>query len=256
MKKTIKKILVVILITSVLLSFTSCSTGDSVLWFLGDNAQPIKDAYFYLRYGFEPGYTGGIHNLRGNPKFYDDLEIHWVETYEEAVTVINGLREHGNKISNHCLISSYENEIVDAKYLFVVDADGVRKQKKGEQWYEREFRAINGIKYYGFLDSVSIEELERSYIEDYRFIEIKGNNIDKLSEDVLSDFSENCTHECKAVTEGIWGNYEKCRCVYKNHENNISVQVMYFKTESHLEVLPENFHEEFIKSLVFVYDEK
>ena len=53
------------------------------------------------------------------PPDRSNYETYRVETYDEAMYIIEQLEAHGNEIAGR-IISSYENEVVDAKYFFGV----------------------------------------------------------------------------------------------------------------------------------------
>ena len=177
MEKRIKTVVCLLLLLTLVLSMASCGI-------LGIGKQNDGKRY-----------TGGF-SIESH--FYIHREIHWLETFDEAMTAIEHLRAAGNDLPN-IYIAGYENETVDAKYLILVNDYRTPKQKEGEEWYDRKFNKVEKIEYYGFLDKVSIEVV-----------------------DVISG-----TH---------FGGIE------------------YPGVENHKEDLPENFHEDFIKSLVYIGD--
>ena len=126
----------------------------------------------YLRKG---DYTGGLHVPDRN-HYFAITEVHWVETYEEAILAIEHLKAAGNKVK--ACISTYENEYVDAKYVFRIYKDGSKKLEKGQKWYDREgLRSTVIVDYIGFLDKITIEELEYSYFDRYRSFEIASASV-------------------------------------------------------------------------------
>ena len=120
-------------------------------------------------------YTGGLH-VPDRSHYFAITEVHWVETYEEAILAIEHLKAAGNKVK--ACISTYENEHVDAKYVFRILKDGSKKLEKGQMWYDREgLRSTVIVDYIGFLDKITIEELEYSYFDRYRSFEIASASV-------------------------------------------------------------------------------
>ena len=121
----------------------------------------------YLRKG---DYTGGVH-VPDRSHYFASTEVHWVETYEEAMLAIEHLQAAGNKVK--AFLSTYENEHVDAKYVFRIRKGGSKRLEKGQMWYDREeIQSTVIVDYIGFLDKITIEELEYSYFHKYRSFSI------------------------------------------------------------------------------------
>ena len=172
--------------------------------------------------------------------FNNKVKTYWVETYEEAMDIIEVLKSYGNEIPRH-VISSYENDYVDAKYRFIVNTTDTAIKKPGEKWYERKFYSVVAIDYYGFLGNVSTEEA-MSYAHPVIFFEGRD-----LPEDFVIPKSVIC--ECKDIEENEF-DYD---CFLKNGDDgSVLVIPFYYNIKNHAEELPENFHEEFAKSLVFL----
>ena len=155
MKKFKKTIICLLLIIATAVSMSSCNLLTH-----------------YLRKG---DYTGGVH-VPDRKHYFTYHEVHWVETYEEAILAIEHLQAAGNKVK--AFISTYENEYVDAKYVFRIHKDGSKKLEKGQMWYDREdiqFTVI--VDYVGFLDKITIEELEYSYFDKYRSFAISDASV-------------------------------------------------------------------------------
>lgn len=186
MKKTTKTIICLILCFAVVFSLASCG-GIMELLTGGNNRN---------------GYTGGM--SWGDPHAYSNVEIYWLETYDEAVTAIEGLKAAGNEIPEG-LISDYESDLVDAKYLFVVNTHKIEKRAKDTKWYDHKYKAVDRVEYYGFLDKISIEELEYSETNDYRFVcasndgKIKYVNVGDKSAVLPENFEEEFTASLESI---------------------------------------------------------
>ena len=152
MKKFKKIFICILLIIATAVSMSSCN--------------------LFTHYRRKGDYTGGVH-VPDRSHYFSTNEVHWVETYEEAMLAIEHLQAAGNKV--RALLSSYENEYVDAKYVFRIHKDGSKKLEKGQMWYDREeIRSTVSVYYVGFLDKITVEELEYSYFDRYRSFEIRS----------------------------------------------------------------------------------
>ena len=123
MEKRIKTVVCLLLLLSVVLSMASCG-----IFGIGKQNDGKR-------------YTGGF-SIESH--FYIHREIHWLETFDEAMTAIEHLRAAGNDLPN-IYIAGYENETVDAKYLIMVNDYRTPKQKEGEEWYDRKFNKVEKI---------------------------------------------------------------------------------------------------------------
>lgn len=219
MKKSLKLVISLVLCLAVVLSFASCSL---FYWVVND------------------GYTGGFPN---EPHFYGGNEIYWLETYAEAMEAIEHLEAYDNVIEQGT-ISSYENEIVDAKYCIIVYTSGSKRLKKGQKWYDHKYSQVT-VSYYGFLDKITIEELEHSDINYYRYFTV-GNIKDKEV-----DTSKELSYRCETYKNENGTSFTDCEIVEK--ETGLSlVGLGYNNIADHCAVLPENFHEEFVETVVFI----
>ena len=174
-----------------------------------------------------------------------NLEYYWVETFDEAMEIIDALKSYGNEIPRR-VISCYENEVVDAKYLFIVDKTDTPKQKKGEEWYQRKFGAIKDIAYYGFLDKVSLEDAS-TY--DYNIM----LSTRALPLDFVAPEQVKCV--CKSTLESDMEAEYNCYFT-RGDDGSFLVAAVYRRMESHLVSLPESFHDDFARSLVYLVDTK
>ena len=226
MKKRIKTFISLILLLSVLVTLTSCEILG-----LGDNSGGKQ-------------YTGG---LRYESHFYNNREIHWLETFEEAMTAIEHLRAAGNDIPN-VYIADYENETVDAKYLFVVNTYKAKRLKDGEEWYDRKLHEVERIEYYGFLESVTIEELEYSYISIHKYVTFGSVKHGEEHEPPV-----HTAWECKVKLNLDGDPYDICDIIDGTNDYRLG-SINYWGVENHNEELPEKFHYNFTRSLTYIGD--
>ncbi len=224
MEKRIKTVVCLLLLLSVVLSMASCG-----IFGIGKQNDGKR-------------YTGGF-SIESH--FYIHREIHWLETFDEAMTAIEHLRAAGNDLPN-IYIAGYENETVDAKYLILVNDYRTPKQKEGEEWYDRKFNKVEKIEYYGFLDKVSIEEIEHSYFKNYKHITPVGEHEDDYTQPLQ-------IHSVCGDTPVNVFPYGGFNCLVQDKDNGDFVVGMYYhKIENHIEELPESFHEDFVESLVYI----
>ena len=224
MKKIVKTLICILIIVSVTVSIVSCK-----------RSRP-------------EGYTGGISGVP--PTYYMQNKIHWLETFDEVTTVIGYLRAAGNDIPD-TYISSYETDTVDAKYMIICNVEGIPKQKDGEEWYDRKYKSVN-VTYYGFLDKISIEELEYSRLNLYRVIELCSREIKDKKEEPVHWRNIYCT--CEKIEE-TYLDQKKFRevCYLRSRISDVDLATVNYKNiEDHNEELPENFHDDFLKTIVFI----
>ena len=216
MKKIIKALIILMLLISMVASVSSCGVHLS--------------RFFKKKNSYTGGFSGeGVHYYR---------KIHWVETFEEMMIAVEHLKAAGNEIPFHVL-PNYENDVVDAKYCFFLSVKDAEKLKDGEKWYDRKGVGAISIVYFGFLDKVSIEELEYSYTYRYRNLRTHQR------------------HKCPEVPEGA-ELYYACnesdgRCCVKLRSNDsVLLWIEYDKMEDHMAELPADYEEEFPKSIVII----
>ena len=219
MKKLKSIIVSLVLLISIVLSFASCGL------IYESNKRPA-------------GYTGGFPN---EPHFYSNLEIHWVETYEEAMEAIEHLEAYDNRIYKN-FISSYENDVVDAKYCFWLYTENTQRRKKGQQWYDHEYSRVS-VSYFGFLDKVTIEEIEYSVVYVHKYFRVspykQGEN----------DIPTETSYMCDVYETQNGEKWSFCRLLDKKTGRPFA-DISYSHIKDHLTELPADFHEEFIKSIV------
>ena len=229
MRKIKNVITSLMLCIAIALSFSSCNT------LFNSKSRP-------------DGYTGGFkqEGYKQAAHFYGTNEIHWLETFEEAMEAIRHLKAAGNEIP-YGVISSYENESVDAKYCFILKTYNSKRLKRGQEWYDRERLGNVEIRYYGFLDKVTIEELEYSYIGAYRAIGMRSKANAKI------DLSGNVPVYFSCGSHSAF-NHRWCKISCDNFENRFAT-LNYYNISPVEENMPENFYDDFLKTLALICDD-
>lgn len=234
MKKTMKALVCFLIVFSMVLTLSGCEI-------LGGLAMI---AYSNIAYSNEQRYTGGFSRPIA---YYHVADIYWIESFDDAMSAIEHLRAAGNDIPN-TYISSYENDVVDAKYLFILDKQGMSKEEKQKTWYDRKYTVLVQISYYGFLDEVTVEELEYSYVELYRHVLLHGPRQKDYTPQNAA-----IVYEYKNEIDSAGVVKEYCYLITEKDEDHIG-KIEFEKMEDHNAELPENFHEDFINSLVYIGD--
>jgi hypothetical protein len=193
------------------------------------------------------GYTGGLRSVVHSDSY---REVHWLETFEEAMNAIEHLEAAGNKIPLDA-ISNYENETVDAKYCFILNTYGTKRLKKGEEWYDRKLVNPMNISYFGFLDKVTIDELEYSYYDSYKTICVGCSDRDVRKR---PDTSVELVYEYVSDETGYGGTIYYYDIVEKGTLRRFASMACY-NIEDHWSELPADFHEEFPKTIVYIGEE-
>ena len=150
MKKTVKLISALLVLVLSIMALSSCGL------------------YFSFS-GYPPkGYTGGFGISPG-----ERVEYHWVETYEEVQAAIELLSSHGSTFYKSAFFN-YDGELFDTKYCFEFAGDK-EPVKKGGNPFDRKAEQVF-IRAYGFLEDVTIEELEYSYVRSYDVIYLRPDH--------------------------------------------------------------------------------
>ena len=244
MKKFKRTLVSILLLTSTILSLTACHNKLPE----SDTKDGHSETCECMPHP-QKGYTGGFHIM---PSDYYHLEIHWVETFKEAMVAIEHLEAAGNRI-DRTVISSYENEALDVKYAFLLDLTDCKHLEEGKEWYDREQCKSIRVKYIAFLEPISIKRLEREEIMYLKHIEIgRGETVFDSAE----DFSYACI-ECNNVENEKWviemEDTEMCYVTRTTPVKTcITAVILYNLIDNHTEMLPENFHEDFVKTLVHI----
>ena len=225
MKNFIKNAICFLLLISVVVSFASCGV-----------------MIYTIR--LPEGYTGGSIYYNVNRKqFFSYHEVHWVETYEEAMLAIEHLQAAGNKVK--AILSTYENEYVDAKYCFEIEKFRSEKLEKGQMWYDRKgIQSVVTVRYVGFLDEMTIEELEYTYFESYRTFEMYVSNVGFAANEEVEFSYINITTESQKHT----GKFE----ITQNGEVMCGAKCYNITPKYLVETLVPGFSTDFPKSIVYI----
>ena len=239
MKIHLKRLICLLICIATVFSLASCE-------YIERKIDDFFDWAVDLTYQNYDGYTGGFPN---DPESYRFTLIQWVETFDEAKLAYEHLMSAGNNLGGPTLMTTYENELVDVKYCFDFDTQGMEKQKDKE-WYDKKYSSAR-LYIYLFLDDVTIEEIEYSDVYIYRSAWFYASNDEKY------DPSQPITIECGESNEDdekiLWRQENRiCRIRFGDDPDGCYAGMMYFSTVDHREEFPENFHEEFAKSLVLV----
>lgn len=178
--KFVKQSIAILILISILV-LSSCE----YLPFLSDNEQSdvqsnpqgdeFVDGNHPYHYLFPEGYTGGFNHQPGA-----NIEYWWVETYEECLAAIELLKSHDSTF-DESVIFTYEGDLFDTKYCFKITTNNrhTEKIKFGDNPFDR--RALNvKVKSYAFFEDVTIDEINHSYVNDYKVSSMLMENSEKL----------------------------------------------------------------------------
>lgn len=258
MKKPAKILISIMLLVSIVVSFVSCDLIDSILHkFNRPSSHPLYDPYLYREN--ENGYTGGYSILAFD---HENREMHWMETFDELKVAISHLINAGNKVANE-LIPTYENEVVDAKYFVMLKDKDWQPLSEGQLWYDRKGVDSIVIYYVGFLEEVTIEEIEHDYVWFYKSFHFWTYNSRITSSAIKSGLSYACI-ECGYDDDHYlvydMENEEQCFIMTETSEKPVGAikyQGMYLnRIENHTDALPESFHQDFLDSIILLFDHK
>ena len=117
---------------------------------------------------FPEGWTGGF----GQINVFFDLEYWWIETYDELLIAIEKLNSHGSTFANKCVLD-YDGDLFDVKYCVYINPNSQNTEqiKFGDDPFDRYASNVY-ILTYGFLDDVTVDEINYSYVSDFRSFEI------------------------------------------------------------------------------------
>ena len=135
---------------------------------------PLKNSYL------PEGYTGGFGIPYGSGE-----EYYWVETYEEATEAVKLLQSHGSSF-NESVIFSYEGDLFDTKYCFVMNYKKSDRITFGDNPFDRKAEGVL-VRSYLFFDDVKVDDLAYSYISNYKTYGFMLNHeyVDKYGTDNL-----------------------------------------------------------------------
>lgn len=137
MKKSLKLVISFVLCLAMVLSFVSCGIINV-----------IEDACFYVTNISRKKYKGVT--------AYDVLRVRWIETYEEAVTIVEKMRLNGETIPS---IPAFDCEEygIDVKFLILFDSEYEKDLEEGKEIYDIP---ILSVTCYIFLEDITVNKLK------------------------------------------------------------------------------------------------
>ncbi len=247
MNAFLKKLIAIILFISSILSMASCSYVDELMAKIKsqddvDTESDHSAKNHTARYpnGYTGGFPGVTHDLYG---------YYWLETYEEVLEAAEILKSNGSTLRRSVGFDC-DGELLDVKWCFTYSWSKAEPLEDGENFFDRKID--NGeFVWYAFYKDVTIDELIFSDLYDYDFMSVRYPestrkyrnfenvaNLDGLSLDWggKSDYFPNHP-EVGATYEVVYN-------------GKILVEIYYGSYESDILVLPSDYHDEFLKTLV------
>ena len=120
---------------------------------------------------YPEGYTGGFsYHLDAYPQ----TEYHWVETYDEAMAAVELLESHGSTFVKSPIFS-YDGDLFDTKYCFVIESNNAEFVQFGDDPFDRRAENVR-VHCYGFFEDVTIDEIVYSFVKDYDKVYLSASN--------------------------------------------------------------------------------
>ena len=172
MKNFKKRILSIILLVSVMLSFASCQYIDIIT--NSKNESSDVNVHSDTPHSCpgcqrtEDGYTGGLSHFQD---FHDEYGLYWLETYEEVLSAIELLKSHGSTIKRS-IAFNYDTDLFDIKYCFMYKRSEAESLEEGKSFFDRK---IDGgeFRWFAFYDDVEIDDfIYFKYVSYYNIMEI------------------------------------------------------------------------------------
>ena len=202
--------------------------------------------------------------LSGEEYFRKDFEFYWLDTYEEVLAAIELLESHGSTV-NRNIISTYESEQIDSKYLFLCAKKNAEPLEEGKDFFDRKMDDSCFL-WYGFYDELTLEYLMEktdyvTHAKKYMYIRgadvyeywIYCHNVDFDLFSTISDPSDiKFMLEDESLADTI-GYYMKPTILKYNEVDVLSIWVKNsdFKGDAD-PFLPVECQREFIESLVII----
>ena len=207
MKNILTKSVGALLILIMLLSALAGCVNPEVETPTPDNGGEDKD--YHPDWNFYPeGYTAGFPD-RIN-KSAPRTEFWWVETYDECLTAIELLKSHGSTFEKTAVFTS-DGELFDTKYCFTISLEHILTDpiKFGDNPFDRRAGGVK-ITSYAFFEEVTIEEINHSDINEYKWESIDSSVSEHSQAPVLNSESLYCR----------WDDYLKVFLVYDFENGN------------------------------------
>lgn len=191
---------------------------------------------------YPQGYTGGFTHQAGA-----NIEYWWVETYEECLEAIALLKSHGSTFVDETVLT-YDGDLFDCKYCFMMT--GVGSATERIEWGDNPFnrRAINvKIKTYAFIDEVTIDEINHSYVSRYKgYWVTSSQSLFLLKDEITVDNVVITEWEKRIDWDEETNEYHKN--VYYNDQLLVHVRTTFYTTEE--EISKFKMTDECIKEIV------
>ena len=167
-----KRLLSILLAFSLSFCLLSCNDKKSDINDIVDGNHP--------KWNFYPeGYTGGFPGVLTQPGL--ELEIWWLETYEECLAAIKQLRSHGSTFCESSIIAS-DGVFFDTKYSIEICWEReTEKIKYGDNPFDRHATSVR-IYSYVFYEDVTVDEISYGDIKDYHVYSLYLENFEILDD--------------------------------------------------------------------------
>ena len=244
MKKIKKRLIGILLLISLAFSFASCDFIDDILIDLG------------IKYEVVPAKP---------PSFTDFYECHWVETLDELKVAIEHLSNANNRAFKS-LIPTYENGAVDIKWLVTLVKNqeiGWVPLEEGDEWYDRKELKGFYVEFYVFFEEIGAKSSANDFQylnsgRHYKCLKFSTNKQSLVGSAIEYGMSHACI-ECGYDADDKLAFYmeeeEQCFIMTGTSKDPIAT-IKYYKMENHTEELPENFHQDFIDSILIVHNNR
>ena len=173
----------------------------------GKNDEPLGN---YQPWNFYPeGYTAGDWYHMRQPGA--EMEIWWLETYEELLDAIALLQSHGSTFKKMSFFA-YDGDLFDTKYsVRIRQYNSTEKIKFGDDPFDRYAVGVE-IETYAFFEDVTIDELNYGSIYNYHVYSINATYFDK------TDNMDSMEYEYEWELDGV-ESWATNRCIiYLNGE--------------------------------------
>ena len=250
-----RKVLCLLLIFAIAVSFVSCEYVDKVKGFfdkeVNDEHVHSNNCDCYLR--TEDGYTGGITDRK---EFHDKYEVYWLEEYDEVVAAIEMLESHGSTI-NRSLGFTYENELLDSKYCFIFEKSNVDPLADGKSFFDRKIDGGEFV-WYGFYDQITIAELMYTTVYDLDTVTFAENfnasrsKFDAAVVDTIEDIGKLGLYDIKKNTYGTTDHPDIAYYIGYNGAKFARLTYLSSTAEKKL-LLPVDNQREFLDTFVIIH---
>ena len=161
MKKFKKIAISLLLLIAITVSFASCEYVDKAKEWIDQISGKVDETPDTTVDTLPPESTEPedpvIGGLSSEELFRLDFEFYWLDTYEEVLEAIELLESHGSTV-NRNIISTYESEQIDSKYLFLCEKKNAEPLEEGKDFFDRKMDDSCFL-WYGFYNELTVEYL-------------------------------------------------------------------------------------------------